>query len=522
VWHREVWISSFCQRGVQSDRDDSVAAPLACTDLQRQATSVQLFPAPRHLCTASMSEFLLYNTLTRQVEPFAPADGRVVRMYTCGPTVYNPAHLGNFRTFLFEDLLRRSLALRGWSVEQVMNLTDVDDKIIKRASERGLTIRQVTDPVVEIFHAHREYLRIQPAEHYPRATDYIAQMITLVQRLMDKGVAYKADDGSVYFAIDKFPDYGRLSRLDTREIKAGARVSQDEYSKENAQDFALWKAAKDEDERVEAAWDSPFGRGRPGWHLECSAMAMDILGESIDLHAGGVDLIFPHHEDEIAQSEAATGKVFARTWCHGEFLLVDSAKMAKRVGNVWGVSELQEEGLDGAAARHFMFSTHYRQQLNLSSDALEGSRKAVRRIGDLVERLALAKGAPSALSAAAVEAEADFRGALARDLNAPQALSALFVFLNRANALLDDGGTDVAALARAREAFAVMNGVLDLIPSPAVEDAALSARVAGLIAERAAARARRDFGESDRIRAALAAERIVLVDGPDGTTWSRG
>jgi cysteinyl-tRNA synthetase len=468
-----------------------------------------------------MSEFKLYNTLTRQVEPFAPADGQRVRMYTCGPTVYNPAHLGNFRTFLFEDLLRRSLALHGWAVEQVMNLTDVDDKIIKRANERGLTIRQVTDPVVEVFHAHREYLRIQSAEHYPRATDYIPQMIALVERLIANGVAYQAEDQSVYFAIDKFPQYGRLSRLDTREIKTGARVSQDEYTKENAQDFALWKAAKDEDERVEAAWDSPWGRGRPGWHLECSAMAMDILGESIDLHAGGVDLIFPHHEDEIAQSEAATGKVFARCWCHGEFLLVDSAKMAKRVGNVWGVTELQEEGLDGAAARHFMFGTHYRQQLNLSSDALDASRRGVRRVGDLAARLQSETSAPSELSAAAVEAEADFRAALANDLNAPSALSALFVFVNRANALLDQGGSDVAALERARTAFGVMNGVLDLVPSVVVADEALAARVAESIAARAAARARRDFAESDRIRDALASEGIVLEDGATGTTWKR-
>jgi cysteinyl-tRNA synthetase len=468
-----------------------------------------------------MSEFLLYNTLSRQVEPFAPADGRRVRMYTCGPTVYNPAHLGNFRTFLFEDLLRRSLALRGWSVEQVMNLTDVDDKIIKRASERGLTIRQVTDPVVELFHAHREFLRIQRAEHYPRATDYIAQMIALVSRLMEKGVAYQAEDKSVYFAIGKFPSYGRLSRLDAREIKTGARVSQDEYTKDNAQDFALWKSVKDEDERAEAAWDAPWGRGRPGWHLECSAMAMDILGETIDLHAGGVDLIFPHHEDEIAQSEAATGKVFARCWSHGEFLLVDSAKMAKRVGNVWGVAELKEEGLDGAAARHFMFGTHYRQQLNLSAESLEASRRAVRRVGELASRLATAKAAPSALSAVAVEAEADVRGALANDLNAPQALAALFVFVNRANALLDQGGADVGALERARSAFAVIDGVLDLVPGVAAVDDALAARVATLIEQRKAARARRDFAESDRIRAELMAEGIVVEDGPDGTTWKR-
>jgi len=468
-----------------------------------------------------MSEFLLFNTLSRQVEPFAPADGQRVRMYTCGPTVYNPAHLGNFRTFLFEDLLRRSLALRGWGVEQVMNLTDVDDKIIKRANERGLTIREVTEPVVEIFHAHREYLRIQPAEHYPRATDFIPQMIALVERLIANGVAYQADDRSVYFAIDKFPQYGRLSRLDTREIKVGARVSQDEYTKENAQDFALWKAAREEDERVEAAWESPWGRGRPGWHLECSAMAMDILGETIDLHAGGVDLIFPHHEDEIAQSEAATGKVFARTWCHGEFLLVDSAKMAKRVGNVWGVVELQEEGLDGAAARHFMFSTHYRQQLNLSSDALEGSRRAVRRLGDLAVRLDAAAGAPSALTGVAVEAEADFRAALFTDLNAPQALAALFVFVNRANALLDQGGDDVAALARARSAFGVMNGVLDLIPSALATDDELSSFVTEQIELRAAARKARDFAESDRIRDVLLARGVVLEDGATGTSWKR-
>ena len=468
-----------------------------------------------------MSDFLLYNTLTRQVEPFAPADGHRVRMYTCGPTVYNSAHLGNFRTFLFEDLLRRAMALRGWDVEQVMNLTDVDDKIIKRANERGLTIRQVTDPVVELFHAHRAYLRIQPAEHYPRATDYIPQMITLVERLIEKGVAYQAEDQSVYFAIDKFPGYGRLSRLDTREIKAGARVSQDEYTKENAQDFALWKSAKEEDERVEAAWESPWGRGRPGWHLECSAMAMDILGETIDLHAGGVDLIFPHHEDEIAQSEAATGKVFARCWCHGEFLLVDSAKMAKRVGNVWGVNELQDEGLDGAAARLFMFNTHYRQQLNLSVDALESSRRAARRVGDMAERLASATGAPPELSGAAVEAEADFRAALFHDLNAPQALSALFGFVNRVNALLDQGGTDTASLARAREAFAVMNGVLDVVPSPVSLDDALAARVADAIAARAAARARRDFAEADRIRTELVSEGIVLVDGAEETTWKK-
>jgi cysteinyl-tRNA synthetase len=280
-------------------------------------------------------DFRLYNTLTRKIESFSPAEGETVRIYACGPTVYRPAHLGNFRTFLFEDLLRRVIALRGWKVFQVMNLTDVDDKIIKSASERGISIGEVTAPITKIFHEDRAFLRIQDAELYPRATDHIPEMIAIVEKLVDRKLAYLADDGSVYFAIDKFKDYGKLSRLDTREVKAGARVIQDDYSKENAQDFALWKAAKPEDEAAGAAWDSPWGRGRPGWHLECSAMAMKYLGETLDIHCGGIDLVFPHHEDEIAQSEGATGKPFARFWCHGEFLLTEGSKMAKRWKHQW-------------------------------------------------------------------------------------------------------------------------------------------------------------------------------------------
>ena len=279
-------------------------------------------------------EFRLYNTLTRKIEPFTPEDGKTVRMYTCGPTVYKPAHLGNFRTFLFEDLLRRVIVLRGWKPFQVMNLTDVDDKIIKSASEQGLTIGEVTAPVTDTFHQDRAFLRIQDAELYPKATEHIPEMIGIVARLVERKLAYLAEDASVYFAIDKFKDYGKLSRLDTREVKAGARVMQDDYSKENARDFALWKAAKPEDEAAGAAWDSPWGRGRPGWHLECSAMAMKYLGETLDIHCGGIDLIFPHHEDEIAQSEGATGKPFSRFWCHGEFLLTDGSKMAKRLGTL--------------------------------------------------------------------------------------------------------------------------------------------------------------------------------------------
>jgi cysteinyl-tRNA synthetase len=466
-----------------------------------------------------MPEFSLFNTLSRRVEPFAPADGETVKLYTCGPTVYNPAHLGNFRTFLFEDLMRRVLRLRGWRVEQVMNLTDVDDKIIKRATEQGKTIGEVTDPIVKIFHEDRKYLRIEDAEHYPRATAYIPQMIALVEQLVANGVAYVAEDKSVYFAIGKFAGYGKLSRLDTREIQSGARVAQDDYSKENAQDFALWKSAKPEDEACNAAWDSPWGRGRPGWHLECSAMAMAILGETLDLHAGGIDLIFPHHEDEIAQSEAATGKTFARCWCHGEFLLTDGAKMAKRVGNVQNVADLRTEGVSGAAVRHFVFSTHYRKQLNLSGDALEGSMEAVRRVGDFAERLEVAKGGTRGLEDAADRLETAAREALFDDLNAPEAMAALFEFIRAANKELDAGGTDVAALRRAREVFALVNGVLDLVPEPVVADAELATWVESQLEARTAARARRDFAAADAIRAALDERGIVIEDTPGGTRW---
>ena len=467
-----------------------------------------------------MTDFRLYNTLTRQIEPFAPADGSRVRMYTCGPTVYNPAHIGNFRTFLFEDLLRRALQLKGWTVDQVMNLTDVDDKIIKRAGERGLTIAEVTEPVIEIFHRDREYLRIQPARAYPRATEFIPQMVDLVRRLIERGVAYQAEDGSVYFAIARFPSYGRLSRLDTRELKAGARVAQDDYSKENAQDFALWKAAKDEDERTGAAWDSPWGRGRPGWHLECSAMAMSLLGETLDLHCGGVDLIFPHHEDEIAQSEGATGKPFSRLWSHGAFLNIDGAKMAKRVGNVQNVADLREQRISAAAVRYFMFTTHYRQELNLSAESLEAALNAVRRVGAFKRRLDEARGGTPALAAIAEKAVTTAKESLFDDLNAPKALAALRTFMTEANAELDRGGDNADALRRAREAFVLIDGVLDVVPEDETEPE-LAARVEALIAERKEARARRDFAAADAIRKSLEEEGIAVEDVPGGTRWTR-
>lgn len=493
--------------------------------------------------------FRLYNTMTRRVEEFAPADGATVRVYTCGPTVYARAHIGNFRTFLFEDLLRRALREAGWRVEQVMNLTDVDDKIIALAHAGRVTIDAITAPATAQFFADRDYLRIEPAERYPRATDHVPQMIALVERLVARGLAYRADDGTVYFSIEKFPAYGRLSRLDTRTIRSGARVAQDDYSKDNAQDFALWKAAKPEDEAAGAAWDSPWGRGRPGWHLECSAMAMALLGETLDLHCGAVDLIFPHHEDEIAQSEGATGRPFSRHWAHGEFLLTAGAKMAKRVGNVSTVLELEQGGISGAAFRQLAFTTHYRQVLNLTDDALAAASTAVAHIGELAERLDEVElvHAPEAVIGIAAEMEQRVRDALFDDLDAPRALAAVYEFVRLANAELDrrgggGGGKGGAAatpagLAAARAGVGFIRRMLDIVPAPRpggllrldgeliVEpegvriDDVLAAHVADRLRERGKARAARDFRAADAIRDELWAKGIAIADSGAGTRW---
>jgi len=509
-------------------------------------------------------EFRLYNTLSRRVEPFAPTDGETVRLYTCGPTVYNPAHLGNFRTFLFEDLLRRALRLRGWKVKQVMNLTDVDDKIIKRAQENGKRISEITEPVTEMFFRDRDYLRIEPAEMYPKATDHIPEMIALVQSLMDRGLAYQADDLSVYFAIARFPGYGKLSRLDTRSIRAGARVAADDYNKEDVRDFALWKSAKEEDEAAGAAWDSPWGRGRPGWHLECSAMARKHLGDTLDIHCGGIDLVFPHHEDEIAQSEGATGMEFSRVWCHGEFLLTEGAKMAKRVGNVTNVDGLREAGISASAFRHFVFSTHYRKQLNLTEEALDASVSAVRRIGEFTLRLMTTTGSGTPeLELASQTLMREAEAALFDDLNAPEALGALSQFIRKANAELDRPGDDRATLENVRRAYlSIVYETLDVTPMPVSASSTSSWESLGSVTSvasiaweslqgvgsagnfdysrdgaalplefvawaqervdaRVIARANRDFATSDAIRKELESRGIEIKDTPSGTQWKK-
>jgi cysteinyl-tRNA synthetase len=468
---------------------------------------------------------LLHNTLTRTAEPFVPLHAPRVTFYACGPTVWNYAHIGNFRTFLFEDLLHRWLEHSGYDVFQIMNLTDVDDRTIKAAAAAGKPLGEYTEPFVRAFFEDRDFLRIKPADLYPRATEAIAAMVRLVEQLLAKGVAYQGDDGSVYFAIGKFPGYGRLSRLDTREIKVGARVASDEYAKENPSDFALWKKADVLDEQVGAAWDAPFGRGRPGWHLECSAMSLDVIGrrfgvQTLDIHAGGVDLIFPHHEDEIAQSEAVTGQPFARTWLHGAFLNVRGSKMSKRFGNFLTVRDLKEEGVDAGTFRLLAFQTHYRKELDYSDEALAAAKDGSRRLGTFRERL-LAAGAPredERFLALAQTLETRATEALDDDLNAPRAVAALFEFVTEGNRLLDAG---LKPGPKALAAWQWIDDVLDLCPAAPQRDDALAGWVEERIAARAAARKARDFKAADGIREELRARGVEIEDTPGGTKWRR-
>ena len=467
----------------------------------------------------------LFNTLTRRVEPLVPLAPPRVTLYTCGPTVWNFAHIGNFRTFLFEDLLRRWLEHSGYDVFHIMNLTDVDDRTIKAARQAGKSLVDHTAPFTKAFFEDRDYLRIKPAHVYTPATEFMPQMIDLVTKLLERGVAYEGDDGSVYFAINRFPTYGRLSQLDKREIKVGARVASDEYAKGDPSDFALWKKADAEDEAVGAAWDAPFGRGRPGWHLECSAMSLSEIAkccgvQTLDIHAGGIDLIFPHHENEIAQSEGATGQQFARHWVHGEFLNVKGTKMSKRHGNFLTARDLREQGVDAAAVRLLFFQTHYRQPVDFNDDALAAAGEGVRRIAEFQNRLAQAsqsKSGQNALVELSQQSRADMTEALNNDLNAPQAVAKLFEFVRAANRELDQGsGGSAEALAVLNE-FAVQ--VLDIFPTPKKSDQALESWIEAKVAARNQARKSKDFKAADAIRAELRTKGVEIEDTPTGTKW---
>jgi cysteinyl-tRNA synthetase len=454
----------------------------------------------------------VFNTLSRQHEKFEPLEPGHVRLYTCGPTVYNYAHIGNFRTYIFEDLLRRYLKYRGFRVTQVMNLTDVDDKTIRGAREAGLALEAYTQTYKDTFFEDLATLRIEPAEHYPAATAHVDAMIALIEKLFERGYAYQSTDGSVYFSIGKFAPYGKLAHIDPAGMQAGARVAQDEYAKDNVADFALWKAWDEADGDV--AWESPWGRGRPGWHIECSAMSMQYLGPSFDIHTGGVDNMFPHHEDEIAQSEGATGQPFVKYWMHSAHLIVNGQKMSKSLGNFFTLRDLAAQGYSGREIRYVLLSAHYRQQLNFTFTALDGARSALARIDEFTARLRSAPTTGAGLPAWAATARTRFETALDDDLNIAEALAAIFDMVHAGNRALDAGEQADWSARTVCDLLAAFDTVLAVLDHGAA--AQLDSDVEGLLAERAAARAARDWAASDRIREALKAAGWEVRDTPEG------
>jgi cysteinyl-tRNA synthetase len=468
-----------------------------------------------------MSDLRLFNTLTREKETFVPLVPGEVRMYSCGPTVYGVPHIGNLRTFLWSDVLRRYLEYRGLRVKQVMNITDVEDKIIRNANAAGQDIDTYTAPYIVAFHEGLAELRIRPADSYPRATAYIPQMIDLVGQLTERGHTYVAE-GSTYFRVSTLAGYGKLSRVEIDTTSEYSRIEADEYEKESARDFVLWKAKKEN----EPSWTTAIGEGRPGWHLECSAMSMDLLGETFDIHTGAVDLIFPHHENEIAQSEGASGKPFVRFWVHGEHLNIDSQKMSKSIGNIYTLAEIKEMGFDTLALRYALLSVPHRTKLNFTTQSLEDAKSALQRIELFLLRLdEVASSAPRDAAHADDSADAiigrflaDFQEAMDDDLNTAGALGALFTFIRDANTAIDAGRITAGDAAGMKAAMMKIDPVLDIFPK---RDATLAEEVEKLIEARLAARKARNFAESDRIRDELLAKGIILEDTPGGTRWRR-
>jgi cysteinyl-tRNA synthetase len=440
----------------------------------------------------------IYNTMSRSLEEVVPLEAGHIGLYTCGPTVYNVAHIGNFRTYVFEDLLRRYLKYCGFSVTQVMNLTDVDDKTIRGSREAGVALREYTQTYKDMFFEDIKILNIEPAEHYPAATDHVPEMIALIEKLFEKGLAYESDDGSVYFSISNYPNYGRLARVDLSQMRSGERVANDEYEKDNVADFALWKAWSEADGDV--VWDSPWGRGRPGWHIECSAMSMKYLGESFDMHTGGVDNMFPHHDDEIAQSEGATGKEFVKYWMHSAHLVVDGKKMSKSLGNFHTLREVMERGYKGREVRYVLLAAHYRQSLNFTFKAVDAARVSLARLDEFGDRLRELKTAGEELPQWAEKAKSGFEAALDDDLNIAEALASLFDMVHDGNRAMDAGDLDWSAEAvlELLKSFDSVLGVLEKPADDGVDDA-----VQSLLDERAQARANKNWAESDRIRDAL-------------------
>lgn len=487
----------------------------------------------------------LFNTLSGQLDELLPADGAALRMYACGPTVYDYGHIGNFRTFLQIDVLRRFLKLMGIQPLHVMNITDVDDKIIRNASAAGLPISEYTPRYVKAFFEDIDALRVERPEQIARATEHIDRMVELIQQLAKAGAAYKTEDGSWYFRLKAFPEYGKLSKKDLSGIEDGARVDLDEYEKDSARDFALWKAAKP----GETAWDTPIGRGRPGWHIECSAMAMQYLGETFDLHAGGEDLMFPHHENEIAQSETLTHKPFARHWMHVRFLLVDGRKMSKSEGNFYTLRDLLLKGYKASAIRLALISVPYRHQLNFTFEGLTEATNAIERLRTFHSRLAsgtFPDGKSEPLQAAARKAKDDFIAALSNDLNTAEARAPIFDLIRTANTAMDQGQLLAGDKAAILDTLATFDSIFDVIedhdeeptrhalqwaeqagrlqdvpPDLLARQSLTDEAIDALIAERALAKKQRNFARADKIRNELSEKGIVIEDSKDGARWKR-
>ncbi|HEX8392639.1 MAG TPA: cysteine--tRNA ligase [Longimicrobium sp.] len=475
-----------------------------------------------------------YNTLTRREEEFVPLVEGKVGLYTCGPTVYAPPHIGNMRTFFFTDVVRRYLEYRGYEVRFVMNLTDVDDKTIRGALREGVSLNEYTEPFIDNLYWNLDTLGIRRATVHPRATHYVPQMIDIIRRLQERGLAYESE-GSVYYDISEFPNYGALSKVDVSAGRRGERVAADEYDKDDVRDFVLWKGVKPEDEQVGAVWDTPWGRGRPGWHIECSAMSMQELGETFDIHCGGVDLVFPHHEDEIAQSEGATGRTFVRYWLHGEFLLLEGDKMAKSTGNIFNLQDLMDRGVKPSAIRYLFLTAHYRSKLNFTFEGLGAAAEAVRRVRDTRDRLRDHPAArdPDPMDAPSLHLAADdslaaFAAAMDQDLNSSVALAALHELVGRVNARLHElagrpiGQAEQAAALRAFERIDGVFGFVMLADRENVVDDDLAGWVEERIEARQAARKARDFAQADAIRDEIAARGVVIEDTAQGPRWKLG
>lgn len=457
-----------------------------------------------------------FNTMDRKVVPFQPIDAKLVRMYTCGPTVYNFAHIGNFRAYMFEDLLRRTLEYFGYPVRQVMNLTDVDDKTIRDSRAARLPLREFTAKYKQAFFEDLKTLNIEPAEVYPAATDHIPQMIRLISVLMEKGFAYQAEDKSIYFSIDKFPDYGKLAKIDRENQRSGVRIKNDEYAKDSVADFALWKAWDENDGDV--AWDSPWGKGRPGWHIECSAMSSEYLGDQFDIHTGGIDNMFPHHEDEIAQSEAASGKTWVNYWLHCAHLMVNGEKMSKSLGNFFTLRDLQQKGWKGREIRWVLIGAHYRKKLNFTFEALEQARETLGKFDEFFQRMReiAQTGDGTEISQTVAGAEQAFAAAMGDDLNISEALAAMFDLQRAANRLADAGELTAAGGAEVLAAFRKFDRIIGCFEVDAVKTEEFPAEVTALAEARIEARKAKNFAESDRLRDEIAGLGFIVEDIPGG------